>query len=153
MVLPVLAVRGTDGLARDPGDLAFLALLLAGAGIAHELAENLPNRLAYRAAVGLALAATALLVWINLAVGIIGNEGNPDNLIYAGVLVVAVTGALGARLKPRGMARAMVATAVAQLLAFVVALVGGLGFTGPITLFFATLWLSAARLFGKAERA
>lgn len=153
MVLPVLAMRGVEGLARDPGDLAFLAILLAGTGIAYELAENLPNQLAYRAGVGLALAATVLLVWINLAVGIIGNEGNPGNLIYAGVLVVAITGALGARLKPRGMARAMVATAIAQLLAFVVALVCGFGFTGPITLFFVTLWLSAARLFGKAGRA
>ena len=44
----------------------------------------------------------------------------------------------------------MAATSVAQALAFVIALIAGLGFTGPITVFFAALWLIAAWLFRKA---
>ncbi len=48
------------------------------------------------------------------------------------------------------MARAMVAAAIAQVLVFVFALVGGLGFTGPITVFFTALWLIAGWLFRKA---
>jgi hypothetical protein len=50
------------------------------------------------------------------------------------------------------MARAMVATALAQALVFAAALIAGLGFTGPITVFFAALWLTSAWLFRKAAR-
>lgn len=57
-----------------------------------------------------------------------------------------------ARFRPMGMSRAMVAAAIAQGLAFAIALVAGLGFTGPITIFFAALWLISAWLFREAAR-
>ncbi|MGB5332427.1 MAG: hypothetical protein WBM80_04545 [Woeseiaceae bacterium] len=40
----------------------------------------------YRSAFGLALAAAFILVWMNLAVGIIGDSDNLYNLMYVGVL-------------------------------------------------------------------
>jgi hypothetical protein len=152
MLLPVLAMRVTDEVARDPGDFMFLGILLVGVGVAYELAARVTDRSAYRAAVGIALAAGFLHIWINLAVGFIGSEDNNANWIYGGVLAVAVAGAVVARFRALGMARAMVATAIAQALAFVLALVAGLGFTGPITMFFAALWLISAWLFRKATR-
>ncbi len=79
------------------------------------------DRATYRWAVGLALAAALIMVWISLAVGIIGSEDNPANLMYVGVLAVGFVGAIIARLRPRGMARAMFATAIAQTLVLVVA--------------------------------
>ena len=78
---------------------------------------------------------------------------NDANLMYYGVLAVGLIGALMARFEPQGMARAMIATAVAQGLVFVIALVAGWGFTGPITLFFVAFWLVSARLFQNAARA
>jgi hypothetical protein len=151
MVLPVLATRGTNSAAWDPpGDLMFLAILLAGVGVAYELAAKVRDRNAYRAAIVMALAAAFLSGWINLAVGIIGSEDNPANWIYAGVLAVAFVGSVLARFRPLGMARAMVGTAIAQALAFMIALTAGLGFTGPITVFFTALWLTSAALFQKA---
>lgn len=154
MLLPLLAMRGIDGAAWDPpGDFIFLAILLAGVGIAYEVAARVTDRRAYAAAVGLALWAGLLSSWINLAVGIIGSEDNPANLLYAGVLGVAAVGAMLARFRAEGMAKAMVATAIAQGLVFVAALVAGFGFTGPITIFFAALWLISAWLFSRAARA
>jgi hypothetical protein len=50
------------------------------------------------------------------------------------------------------MALAMVAAAGAQAAAFVAAIVSGAGFTGPITIFFVTLWLLSAWLFREAAR-
>ncbi len=58
------------------------------------------------------------------------------------------------------MARVLYATALAQALAAVIALIAGFGSTGPIwpldivmsTGFFAALWLISARLFQKAAR-
>jgi hypothetical protein len=105
---------------------------------------------AYRAGAGVALLAALLLFWINGAVGIIGSEDNPANLMYGGILLVAACGALLARLRPGGMALAMKVTGIAQFAVFVVAWAAGWAFTGPITLFFYALWLTSARLFRKA---
>jgi hypothetical protein len=44
----------------------------------------------------------------------------------------------------------MIATAVVQVLAFVVALIAWEAFTGPLTLFFSALWLLSAWLFRHA---
>lgn len=154
MLLPLVAIRGLGAAAWDPpGDLVFLAILLAGLGGAFELAARVSERNAYRAGLGIAVAAALLGGWINLAVGIIGNEDNPANWIYFAVPAVAASGALAARFEAGGMAQAMAAAAVAQVLTFVAALAAGLGFTGPITVFFAGLWLISAWLFRRAARA
>lgn len=154
MLLPVIAIRGFGHAAWDPpGHFVFLAILLAGVGIALELAVRVPNGRAFAAAVAIAAAAALLNIWINLAVGIIGSEDDPANWLHAGVLAVAGAGTVLARLRPRGMARAMATAAGAQALAFAVALAAGWGFTGPITVFFMALWLSAAWLFRRSDRA
>ena len=153
MVLPVLAIRIAEDSPSDPGDFVFLAILFAGLFAAVELAARVPDRAAYRAATAIAAAAWLIEAWINLAVGTIGSEDNPANLIYAAVLVVPLAGAAAARLRPRAMAFAMAAAALAQLAAFVVALAAGLGFTGPITVFFAGLWLVSASLFRRSAAA
>ena len=82
-----------------------------------------------------------------------------SNLMYIGVLAVAIIGAPRARLQPRGMARALFATAVAQVLVAVIALIADLGASGPIwprdilvaTGFFATLWVGSCLLFRRAS--
>ena len=72
-----------------------------------------------------------------------------------GVLAVAVIGALLARFRPDGLARALVATALAQLLVGAVALIAGPGPAPPwdalvLCGFFAALWLLSAGLFRRA---
>ena len=151
MALPILIIRATQTAVPDPRDYGFLIILLTGVGIAYEVASRVPARSAYLAAWIIAAATALLNVWINLAVGIIGSEDNPANLIYAGVIAVAIGDALLARFQPLAMARAMIGTAAAQLLIFVIALAAGLGFTGPITIFFSALWLIAAWLFRCAQ--
>ena len=70
---------------------------------------------AYRLGVGLALTAAFLIVWLNAAAGLIGIEDDdPANLLYVGVLAIGFIGLVIARFKPRGLARASLATAVAQ---------------------------------------
>jgi hypothetical protein len=88
--------------------------LLFGTGLTLELVARKSANIAYRVATGLACAAALLLIWINLAVGLIGSEDNPTNLLYLGVLMVGGFGAATARLRPQGMARALFATAVVQ---------------------------------------
>jgi hypothetical protein len=160
LLLPLIAMQFTDEVNWDETDfLVFGAMLVAACGTC-ELAARVTGNLAYRAAVGVAVVAAFLLIWINLAVGIIGSEDNPANLMYAGVLAVCVLGALVARFRPIGMARALAVTALAQTLVAVIALIFGLGSTGAnwprviviLNGFFAALWLISAWLFRKAAQ-
>ena len=53
---------------------------------------------AYRFAVAAALAAAFFMLWVNGAIGIIGDEGNDANMMFFGVLAVALLGAVIAKL-------------------------------------------------------
>jgi hypothetical protein len=159
-LLPLIAMLLTDEMNWDETDFIVFGAMLLGACGAYELATRMTGNTAYRAAVGVAVVAAFILIWMNLAVGIIGSEDNPANLMYAGVLAVAILGGLIVRFRPRGMARVLAATALAQALVGVIALMAGLGSTGAnwpqvivvLTGFFSALWLISAWLFRKAAR-
>jgi hypothetical protein len=160
LLLPLVAMQFTDQVDWDETDFAVFGAMLFGVCGTYELAARMTRNTAYRAAVGVAVVAAFILIWINLAVGIIGSEDNPANLMYGGVLAVGILGALIVRFQPHGMARALAATALAQALVGVIALIAGLGSTGAswpgaivfLTGFFAALWLVSAWLFRKAAR-
>lgn len=160
LLLPLVAMQFNNEVNWDETDFIVFGAMLAVACSAYELAARASGSSAYRAAAGIAIAAAFILVWINLAVGIIGSEDNPANLMYGGVLAVGVIGALIAGFQPVGMARALVVTALAQASVGVIALIAGFGSTAPsfpeaivfLTGFFAALWLLSAWLFRKAAR-
>lgn len=160
LLVPLLAMPFTDEVAWDATDFIVMGAMLFSACGAWEWAARTTGSIVYRAAIGVALVAAFILIWINLAVGIIGSEDHPANLMYGGVLAVGILGALIARFRPHGMARALAATALAQGLAGVIALIAGWGSTGAngpaaimvLTAFFAALWLLSAWLFWRAAR-
>ena len=142
-------------------DFVFAGVLIFGTGLTYKLAARRAGDIAYRAAVGVALAAAFILVWLTGAVGIIGSEDNDANLMYFGVLAVGIIGAIVARFRPHGMARALFATALAQAFVAVIALIIGLGspWSPPGVLetlilngFFVALFLGSAWLFRNAAR-
>ena len=139
-------------------DYVVMGILLFGSVGLYEAIARARESLVYRAAAGVAVATAFLLVWINLAVGMIGNENNPLNLLYAGVIGVALAGAILARFEARGMSRALAATALAQGVVGAIAAFGGPndppGSLGQIVLNggFAALWLLSSGLFRKAAR-
>jgi hypothetical protein len=121
--------------------------------------STISNRNAYRLAVGVALAAAFILVWLSLGVGIIGADGDPANMMYFGVLAVGLIGAIVTRFRPHRMARALFATALAQALVAVIALIFGLGlpWSPPVEVlalngFFVSLFVGSALLFRYAGR-
>lgn len=164
LVLPLVAMQFTDEVSWNVADFVFAGALILGTGLTYELTVRKTRDTAYRAAVGLALAAAFILVWVNGAVGIIGAADNDANLLYGGVLAVGLIGALMARFRPSGMAWALVTTAVVQALVGVTAMIAGFGApaSGPLELlflngFFVVLWLASAWLFwaaagGESER-
>ena len=132
-------------------DYIFAAVLFGSVGLAFEFIVRKSSSLSYRCGAALAVIGAFLTVWANGAVGMIGDEDNPYNLLFLGVLLVALIGAIIARLEPAGMVRAMVVTAIAQ------AGVGAFGLPadplgGILSTGFAGLWLVAAALFWNAAR-
>lgn len=163
LLLPLLAMLFTDQVVWDLSDFIVAGALIFGTGLAYELVAKRGGTMAYRVAVGIALAAAFLLVWINLAVGIIGSEDNPINLMYFGVPAIGILGATIARLRPQGMARALITTALAQALVPVIALIinkpqvtsveasmGVLGVLG-LNAFFVMMFIGSALLFRRSR--
>lgn len=144
----------------DVVDFTVFGAMLLGVGVVFALVRRKSEDTTYRFAMGVALAAAFLLVWVTGAVGIIGNENDDANMLYFGVLAVGIIGALIARFRPSGMVRTMYATAIAQVGVAVIALAAGRGSTAPIwpkdilalTGFFVALWLLSAYLFQKVAR-
>ena len=121
---------------------------------------------AYRFAVAVAIAAGFFLFWLVGALGLVGQEGDRFDLLYAGVLAVGILGAVVARFLPRGraralaMARALLAMALVQALIAVAALIAG-KHQSPVTsvyellglnVFFVALFAASAWLFRHAAR-
>lgn len=160
LFLPWVAMRLTAEVVWSTSDFVFAGGLLFGAGLAYELVARKGDNLTYRAAVGVALATALLLIWANGAVGLIGSENNPANLMYGAVLAVGVIGAVIARFRPVGMARTLLATALAQALVAAIALVAGMDRDPGSSVaeivnvngFFVALWLLSAGLFRGAAR-
>ena len=149
MIVPVIILRA-PGFIFEPGEVIFLLILFATVAIAQQIVGRVPAHRAFAVGVGLALFTGLAQLWLNLAVGTIASEDDPANLIYLAVVALALIGAAVGRFRPQGMAGAMVGAAIAQCVAFFVALAAGWGFTGPITICFASLWLIAATAFRRS---
>jgi hypothetical protein len=112
----------------------------------------------YRLGIAVALG-TVLLLFIGVgALGVIGAGGEADK-VYLAVPAVLVVGSLVARLRVHGMAVALLATAVTQVLAPVVAFAAGLEGTEAasvvdvlgLTAMFSGLFLLSAWFFQRSS--
>lgn len=155
-----IAVQFTDELQWNEA-IAYGVILLLAIGT-YKLWQWLKtqNKM-YRYAFGVGIFGMLFLGWANGAVGIIGSENNPANLMYWAVFAIGLIGSLLSRFKPRGMARTLFATAVVQMLVPVFALSvwpakaswGDAGVIGVFILnfIFATLFVMSALLFQRAD--
>ena len=152
LIAPAIAMQfENSGVDWSPGDFIFAAIAFAIVGGLFEVAARASRLLAYRVAVGVAVACGFLQVWINLAVGIIGNEDNSANWTYFAVVFMAAAGAIAALGDAKVLSRAMIAAAIGQAFFSVIHFINGTP-TPIIDAFFITLWVLAARLFGRAAQ-
>jgi hypothetical protein len=143
---------GTEGVNWGPMDFAIIGVLVLGSGLLYEYASSRAGSFAHRAAIGIAVAAGLFLIWVNLAVGMIGDEGDPANLMYIFVLFVALAGATIARFEPREASIAMFATAAAHATVVVIALVAGLDAALRADADVIGAWLVSGLLFRQASQ-
>lgn len=158
LLTPLLIMQLSDEWNWSVGDFVFAGIMICGTCLVYEAAARRSPDLAYRGGAILALAASFVIVWINLAVGIVG-EDDPANVNFFGLVIMAAAASFAADFRAKGLARAMACVAVAQIA------VGMLAASapntesspGPVALMginggFAALWLLSAALFHRAAR-
>ncbi len=119
-----------------------------------------PGNLSYKLAVALALITAFLLIWVNLAVGIIGSEDNGANLMFVVILFIGLIGAINVRFQSLGMSYVMLIMVLAHVIVAVIELIFQFGSQGPIWPFdiigassiFVILWFTSALLFRRAAQ-
>lgn len=150
LLLPAVAMQFTSEVDWSVSDFIVMGALLGTVGLTTEFLVRRSGSTAYRIGAVTAMATAFLTIWVNLAVGMIGDE-NPYNLLFGGVLMVALLGSVMVDFKSAGMAKTMLAAGIAQLLVAA----GGIAtdLRGAIfSMVFAFPWLLAAALFRNAAR-
>jgi hypothetical protein len=155
--IPFFAMLNSTEVRWSLFDFIFAGVILSSIGLAYEFLSNIGGNVMYKAGFAIGLLSSFIIIWSNLAVGIIGSEDNPANLMYFGVLAIVFLGAIIAQFKPKGMSFALFAAASAQAIITIIALVANLG--APvnstsqivfINAFFIVLWLASGLLFKNA---
>jgi hypothetical protein len=148
LILPAVAMHYTSEVDWSPADFVVMGAIFAIIGLGVEFLVRQSRSTAYRIASVVALVTAFFTIWVNAAVEMIGDD-NPYNLLFGGVLMVGLGGSIIANFKAPGMARAMVAAAIAQAL-----VAGGALSAYPrdamFSMAFALPWLLSAALFRKA---
>jgi hypothetical protein len=165
LMVPFLAMR-LHWRVPDPGsptldevnwslfDFVVAGTVLFGAAMTYELIARKLGTSAYRIGVGIACMTGLVLLWINMAVGLIGSDDNPANLMYLAVLAIAFSGTYLAGFQPRGVSRAMFVTAAAQALVPIIAFAINRPDFSPgvvqvmmLNGVFVALWIASALMF------
>jgi hypothetical protein len=163
LIIPALGNRFVEGWNWSPFDFVWAGTLIFVTGLAYQLIARKADSLArnasvYRVATGISLATAFALVWVNAAVGIIG-EDNGSNLMYFAALLIGFVMAVVGRLEPRAIAHALFVTAFVTFFIPIVVLIvmpGEIYNTPPglikvfiLNTFFVAMFIGSGLLFRK----
>jgi hypothetical protein len=151
LAVPAVAMRFTNEVNWSPGDFIFAAMLFGLVGLTLELAVRSSRDWAWRGGIALMALSCLLLVWANGAVGMIGNEDTSYNLLFLGLIPLAIVGGAIVRFRAAGMVWVLLGAAGAQI-----AIAAAGASVDPRGAVFSTLlsgfWLLGALLFRLAAR-
>lgn len=160
LATPAVMMQINSGWHWGAGAFVAFGIILGGIVSLYELTARKFASVTYGIGVTVALTTLFLVILMNIVGSITGQEEDPVNLSFFGLVLAAATGAFAARLRPDGMARAMLGTAGIQVF------LGMMIATAPSTLntprgvvgvlllsgFFVVLWLVSAACFWTASR-
>jgi len=126
LMVPLIAMQFTDEVNWSVADFMLMGALLFGTGTLMVFTLRLSDNLVFKAASILVVGSFFLMIWANLAVGLIGSGPNAGNLLYIVVLGVAAVGLYLSRFTAGGLERTMFATAIALIVLAAVALLSGM---------------------------
>lgn len=155
LAIPLVAMQFTTEVNWSATDFVVIGLLIVGVGLAFVLITRHAGSFVYRLAGLAAIGSTFLLIWVNLAVGLIGGGSHAGNLMYIGVVALVMVGTYLSNFTARGMELTMLATAGSLIVIGGIALLTGMqhypgssvGEIIGVNAFFALLFSVAALLF------
>lgn len=122
LMIPFFAMQFTSEVNWEVSDFLVMGSILLALALAYELIARRSKKVGYKTAFGVGLLGAFLLFWVNGAVGIIGNEGQPANYLYTAPIIVIMGGSVISGFKAGGMARTLFIAAAVQMLIPVIAL-------------------------------
>jgi hypothetical protein len=160
LFIPLMAMQFTNEVNWSAGDFVIMGILVFTTGFSYVLLIRSSSNIIYRASVALAIGSTFLLIWANLAVGLIGSGANAANLMYAGIVAIVIIGTFLSRLTAKGMERVMFTAAITLVLIAIIQLLTKMyQYPGSSVIeiiavngFFATLFAVAGLLFRYINR-
>lgn len=153
LLLPAVAMQFTDEVNWDETDFIVTGLVFSIVGGLVELAVRLSSNWFYRIGAFFGIFSGFVVVWSNLAIGMIGNENNPINLLFIPVLLIALGGAILGRFRNTALGWAMLLAGLAQAAIGIGFGVLGTDIRGGIfTLILSSLWLLSATLFHASRK-
>lgn len=153
VLAPLVAMQFTADVQWDETDFIIATVIFGIIGALVELTVLLTANPFTRAGGFLTILAGFMLLWANLSVGMIGDAGNPVNLLFGVVLLIAVAGAWLSILHRLILPTFMLAAGVTQFAIGLFAGILGSDFRGGmLTILLATLWWLASLLFAIAGR-
>jgi hypothetical protein len=161
LLIPLLGNYLVDGWNWPLGAFVRFGTFIFGLGLTYQLVTRKLDTMAYRAALGVSLVATFLLLWMNFVQMADDVNPVPGAGLYFAVPLVWIIGTAIARFRPNGMSRALFATALAQAAVLAVAMTirnPVTSWTGPVlrgfggNAFLLLLFVGSALLFRAAAR-
>ncbi len=153
ILTPLVAMQFTTEVDWDETDFIFAIVIFGIVGGLIELAVRLSSNWYFRFGSMFAVLAGFMVVWSNLAVGMIGNEDNPVNMWFGIVLLIAIAGSIVSRFRSGILPRAMFAAGSVQAMIGTFAGILGSDMRGGIfTIVLATAWFISSLLFWCAQQ-
>lgn len=160
LLVPLVAMQFTTDVNWSVSDFIIMGALIFGTGVSFVFVMKYAINFVYRIAMLGAFGTTFLLVWANLAVGLIGAGPHWGNMMYLAVYVIVIVGSIRSRFASNGMERVMYVAAVSLVVIAAIAIVAGMGaYPGSsvneiiaVNGFFGTLYAIAGSLFRLASQ-
>lgn len=153
VLAPWVAMQFTKEVNWDETDFIFAAVIFGIVGGLIELAVRKSANWYFRLGSMFAVLAGFMVIWSNLAVGMIGNEDNTVNLWFGAVLLIAITGSITSRFFGGILPQTMFAAGSLQV---AIGLFAGILDTdlrgGIFTIVLSAAWFISSLLFWCAHR-
>ena len=153
ILTPLVAMQFTNEVNWDETDFIVATIIFGIVGGLIEFAVRLSSNWYFRLGSMFAVLAGFMVIWSNLAVGMIGNEDNPVNLWFGLVLLIAAAGSIAARFRASILPQAMFAAGVVQIaIGTFAGILGSDERGGRFTIILSVAWLISSLLFWRARR-
>lgn len=150
---PLVAMKFTTEVNWDETDFIFAAVIFGIVGGLIELAVRKSANWYFRFGWVFAVLAGFIVIWSNLAVGMIGNEDNPINLWFGAVLLIAIAGSVASRFFRSILSAAMFTAGSVQAAIGIFAGILDIDPRGGIfTIVLSAAWFISSLLFWCAHR-